>query len=89
MNNCRAVLVGSTTFGKGLIQSVYELMDGSGLILTVGKYVTPAHQDIDGNGIKPDFRRTPWYGHRGAQAQFVPANGSGSMNQWRRLSCGL
>lgn len=58
-DNCRAVLVGSTTFGKGLIQSVYELMDGSGLILTVGKYVTPAHQDIDGNGIKPDFRRTP------------------------------
>eukprot|EP00897_Mesotaenium_endlicherianum_P003205 jgi/Mesen1/2912/ME000175S02067 len=43
----------------GLIQTVYELSDGSGMILTVGKYVTPAHSDIDGNGIEPDFRRNP------------------------------
>ncbi|OAE34608.1 hypothetical protein AXG93_167s1190 [Marchantia polymorpha subsp. ruderalis] len=58
-DNCRAVLVGNRTFGKGLIQSVYELSDGSGIILTVGKYVTPGHIDIDGNGIEPDFRNPP------------------------------
>ena len=58
-DNCRALLVGSRTFGKGLIQTVYELNDGSGLILTVGKYVTPSHVDIDTNGIQPDFRRPP------------------------------
>ena len=44
---------------QGLIQSVYELSDGSGMVLTVGKYVTPAHMDIDTNGIDPDFRRWP------------------------------
>ncbi|KAL3678777.1 hypothetical protein R1sor_021733 [Riccia sorocarpa] len=58
-DNCRAVLVGNRTFGKGLIQSVYELSDGSGIILTVGKYVTPGHVDIDRNGIDPDFRNPP------------------------------
>ncbi|CAM6121478.1 unnamed protein product [Calypogeia fissa] len=58
-DNCRAILVGNRTFGKGLIQSVYELSDGSGLILTVGKYVTPGKIDIDGNGIEPDFKNPP------------------------------
>ncbi|KAK9150844.1 hypothetical protein Syun_009153 [Stephania yunnanensis] len=58
-DNCRAVLVGERTFGKGLIQSVFELRDGSGVVVTVGKYVTPNHMDINGNGIEPDFRNLP------------------------------
>lgn len=58
-DNCRAVLVGKRTFGKGLIQAVYELSDGSGVVLTVGKYVTPRHQDIDGAGIEPDYKTLP------------------------------
>lgn len=58
-DNCRAVLVGHKTFGKGLIQSVFELSDGSGVILTVGKYATPRHLEIDENGIVPDFRNLP------------------------------
>lgn len=58
-DNCRAVLVGKKTYGKGLIQSVYELSDSSGLVITVGKYLTPSGVDIDGNGIKPDFRGLP------------------------------
>ncbi|KAI4295383.1 hypothetical protein L6164_035434 [Bauhinia variegata] len=58
-DNCRAVLVGERTFGKGLIQSVFELDDGSGVVVTVGKYVTPNHKDINGNGIEPDFRKVP------------------------------
>ncbi|KAL6753977.1 ClpP/crotonase-like domain-containing protein [Haematococcus lacustris] len=58
-DNCRAVLVGGRTFGKGLIQSVYELSDGSGLVLTVGKYLTPNRTDIDRSGIEPDFATRP------------------------------
>ncbi|XP_048331696.2 carboxyl-terminal-processing peptidase 1, chloroplastic isoform X2 [Ziziphus jujuba] len=58
-DNCRAVLVGQRTFGKGLIQSVFELHDGSGVVVTVGKYVTPNHKDINGNGIEPDYRNLP------------------------------
>ncbi|XP_038705986.1 carboxyl-terminal-processing peptidase 1, chloroplastic [Tripterygium wilfordii] len=58
-DNCRAVLVGDRTYGKGLIQSVFELRDGSGVVVTVGKYVTPSHMDINGNGIEPDFHDFP------------------------------
>ncbi|GMN43367.1 hypothetical protein TIFTF001_012565 [Ficus carica] len=58
-DNCRAALVGERTFGKGLIQSVFELHDGSGVVVTVGKYVTPNHKDINGNGIEPDYRNFP------------------------------
>ncbi|XP_063943033.1 carboxyl-terminal-processing peptidase 1, chloroplastic isoform X3 [Daucus carota subsp. sativus] len=58
-DNCRAVLVGEKTFGKGLIQSVFELQDGSGVVVTIGKYITPNHLDINGNGIEPDFKKFP------------------------------
>ncbi|PKA66566.1 C-terminal processing peptidase, chloroplastic [Apostasia shenzhenica] len=58
-DNCKAVLVGEKTYGKGLIQSVYELHDGSGVVVTIGKYVTPNHVDINRNGIQPDFSRFP------------------------------
>ncbi|CAN1150263.1 Carboxyl-terminal-processing peptidase 1, chloroplastic [Linum perenne] len=61
-DNCKAVLVGERTFGKGLIQSVFELDDGSGVAVTVGKYVTPNHMDINGNGIDPDYRNLPAWG---------------------------
>lgn len=40
-DDCRAVLRGERTFGKGLVQAVYGLTDGSGLILTVAQYETP------------------------------------------------
>lgn len=42
-----------------MIQSVFELHDGSGVVVTVGKYVTPNHKDINGNGIEPDYRNIP------------------------------
>ncbi|NJN31211.1 MAG: PDZ domain-containing protein [Synechococcales cyanobacterium RM1_1_8] len=51
----RAQLVGTTTFGKGLIQSLFELSDGSGMAVTVAKYETPAHHDINKLGIQPDL----------------------------------
>ena len=53
-DNGRAILVGETTFGKGLIQSLFELSNGSGLAVTIAKYETPKHRDINKLGIKPD-----------------------------------
>jgi carboxyl-terminal processing protease len=53
-DNGRATLIGETTFGKGLIQSLFELSDGSGLAVTIAKYETPNHRDINKLGIKPD-----------------------------------
>ena len=53
-DNQRAQLVGETTFGKGLIQSLFDLSHGSGLAVTVAKYETPDHHDINKLGITPD-----------------------------------
>ena len=53
-DNGRAQLLGEKTFGKGLIQSLFELSDGSGLAITVAKYETPNHKDIHKLGIIPD-----------------------------------
>lgn len=53
-DNGRALLVGEKTFGKGLIQSLFELSDDSGLAVTVAKYETPDHHDINKLGIQPD-----------------------------------
>ncbi len=54
-DNKRAVLVGTQTFGKGLVQSVRELGDGSGVAVTIAKYLTPSGRDINKAGIKPDI----------------------------------
>lgn len=53
-DNCRATLAGQPSFGKGLIQAVYGLKNGAGLVLTVAKYVTPDHTEIQGVGLRPD-----------------------------------
>ena len=50
----RGVLVGTKTFGKGLVQSVRGLGDGSGLAVTIAKYLTPNGRDINHEGIAPD-----------------------------------
>lgn len=52
--NDRAQLVGTKTYGKGLIQSLYELEDGSGLAVTIAKYETPLHHNIHKRGIIPN-----------------------------------
>jgi carboxyl-terminal processing protease len=54
-DNQRAVLVGTRTFGKGLVQSVRSLADGSGVAVTVAKYLTPSGRDINKHGIDPDI----------------------------------
>ena len=53
-DNNRAVLVGQKTFGKGLVQSVRGRSDGSGMTVTIAKYLTPSGRDIHKHGIDPD-----------------------------------
>ena len=53
--NDRAQLIGKTTFGKGLVQAVRGLSDGSGMTVTIAKYLTPNGTDIHKNGIEPDI----------------------------------
>ncbi len=51
----RAVIMGLPTFGKGSVQTVIELEDGSGLKLTIARYYTPKGRSIQEKGITPDF----------------------------------
>ncbi|KZV36376.1 carboxyl-terminal-processing peptidase 3, chloroplastic [Dorcoceras hygrometricum] len=55
-DNGRAILVGHRTFGKGKIQSVTQLHDGSALFITVARYLSPALHEIDQVGIAPDVQ---------------------------------
>jgi carboxyl-terminal processing protease len=50
----RALIIGTQTFGKGSVQSVFEFADGSGLKLTVARYFTPSGRSIQEKGIAPD-----------------------------------
>lgn len=54
-DNKRAVIVGERSFGKGSVQSIIKLGDGSGLKLTVARYFTPSGVSIQSEGIKPDI----------------------------------
>ncbi|XP_024540786.1 carboxyl-terminal-processing peptidase 3, chloroplastic [Selaginella moellendorffii] len=58
-DNGRAILVGHKTFGKGKIQSVSQLWDGSALFVTVAKYLSPSLHQIDQVGIAPDVECSP------------------------------
>jgi carboxyl-terminal processing protease len=51
----RAIIVGAQTFGKGSVQTIIPLSDGSGLRLTTAKYYTPKGRSIHGKGITPDI----------------------------------
>ena len=52
---CKALIVGEQTFGKGSVQSILPLQDGSALRLTTAKYYTPSHKVIHEHGITPDI----------------------------------
>ena len=54
----RALLVGETTFGKGSVQSVIALPDGSAVRLTTAKYFTPGKNLIHQHGVSPHIRAT-------------------------------
>lgn len=53
-DNGKATLVGTKTYGKGIIQELHQLSDGSGLKITVSEYYTPNHNAIHKIGITPD-----------------------------------
>jgi carboxyl-terminal processing protease len=50
----RGVLVGTRTFGKGTVQTITRLSDGSGLKFTTAKYFTAADEEIEGVGVVPE-----------------------------------
>jgi carboxyl-terminal processing protease len=52
---CKAIILGEQTFGKGSVQSILPLQDGSALRLTTAKYYTPSHKVIHEKGITPDI----------------------------------
>ncbi len=52
----RALVIGERSFGKGSVQNIIELEDGSGLKITVARYFTPKRRSIDGIGVKPDVQ---------------------------------
>lgn len=51
----KAKLIGTTTFGKGIVQTVFDLKDGSALKMTTSKYFTPKGRNIHGTGLEPDI----------------------------------
>lgn len=53
-DNKRGIIVGTRTFGKGSVQTIIPLSDGSAVRLTTAKYLTPSGQEINGEGIMPD-----------------------------------
>ena len=55
----RAILIGEQTFGKGSVQLIYDLSDGSSLHITTAIWLTPNRNRIDGRGLTPDVIATP------------------------------
>ena len=51
----RAIIIGTTTFGKGSVQTIYRLSDGAGMKVTTAKYYTPSGRSIQNTGIEPDI----------------------------------
>ena len=54
-DNKRAVLIGTKTYGKGLVQKVFSLPNKTGINLTIARYLTPNGKDINEKGITPDY----------------------------------
>ena len=54
-DNKRGIIVGKKSFGKGLVQEINKLPDGSALHITIQKYLTPNGTDIHKKGITPDY----------------------------------
>ncbi|MBR2069249.1 MAG: S41 family peptidase [Candidatus Gastranaerophilales bacterium] len=55
-DNNRAVLIGTDTYGKGLVQKIFPLPNKTGMNLTIAKYLTPKGRDINQIGIEPDYK---------------------------------
>jgi carboxyl-terminal processing protease len=75
----RSRLAGSRTFGKGLIQTLINLSDSSGLAVTVARYLTPSGRDIQNQGIEPDV----------LLSQPEPLEPDGDGDTWRQAAATL
>ncbi len=69
-DNKRATLIGAQSFGKGLVQKINTLSNGTGLNITISKYLTPNGTDINKKGITPDIKMA--YAEADFQAQRDP-----------------
>ncbi len=68
----RAEIIGETSYGKGIVQSVYPFMDGSGMSMTIAKYYSPNGICIHGVGIEPDYAVSLDEKYAGYYASSVP-----------------
>jgi carboxyl-terminal processing protease len=82
----RAIILGEKTFGKGSVQSIFPLTDGSALKLTTAKYYTPSHKVIHQHGITPDIE-VPMSGEQEAALVLKRTlGGMESLSETNRLS---
>jgi carboxyl-terminal processing protease len=71
-DNCRAVIVGASTYGKGSVQAIAQLSDGSGVAITVARYRTPSNSPIrSGRGLRPDLYKPDLADDVGAVMQLL------------------
>lgn len=56
LDNGRATVAGEPTYGKGTVQTLYDLADGAGLKVTTGRYFTPSGNQLESNGIRPHVK---------------------------------
>lgn len=73
-DNARGTLVGTKTFGKGLVQELRLLKDGSGIKVTISRYFTPSGVCIHGVGIKPDIEIDVPDEYRNLPVSQIPRN---------------
>jgi len=79
-DNSRAILVGEKSFGKGLVQGINKLEDGSGVNITIARYLTPNDNDIHEKGISPDIevKLTKKMKEEGKGCWWLDPNGAGA-----------
>jgi len=73
-DNKKALILGTKTFGKGSVQALYTLSDGSGLRLTSAVYYTPSGRSIQASGIEPDIK-----------VDFIPPNNEEGEKKYHML----
>jgi carboxyl-terminal processing protease len=86
LGKCRAVVLGGKTFGKGSVQSIFPLGDGSALKLTTAKYYTPSHKVIHQHGIAPDIEVPMTAEQEAALVLKRTPGGLESLNETNRIS---
>lgn len=77
----KAIIVGKKSYGKGIVQTVYPFMDGSGMSVTVAKYYSPNGVCIHGTGIEPDIQVDLPEQYEGYYASMVPREQDTQLNK--------